>query len=95
MSEEIRKIQEKVTPVLKRYGIARAAVFGSVARGDNRSDSDVDVVIEIPRPYGLFEFMEIKNGLEDILGKKVDLVEYRSIKPRVRENIIKDQVQIL
>jgi predicted nucleotidyltransferase len=95
MPEEVRKIQEKIVPLLKQHGIKKAAVFGSVARGDARPDSDVDVVIEISRPYGLFEFIAIKHGIEDILDKKVDLVEYASIKPRVKENIIKDQVQIL
>lgn len=95
MSEEIRKIQEKVTPVLKRYGIARAAVFGSVARGDNRPDSDVDVLVEMPGPYGLFKFMDIKLALEEVLGKKVDLVEYGAIKPVIRDNIISEQVRIL
>jgi len=91
----IEEIKVKITPILLRHGVKRAAVFGSVARGQATPDSDVDVVIEISRPYGLFEFVEIKHGMEDILGKKVDLVEYSSIKPRIKDSIIKDQVRIL
>jgi predicted nucleotidyltransferase len=92
---EITDIKNRITPILKSHGVKSAAVFGSVARGTSNAESDVDVVIEIPRPYGLFEFVEIKNRIEDVLGKKVDLVEYNSIKPRIKDNIIKDQVKIL
>ena len=91
----IEEVKKKIIPVLKQYGVIRASVFGSVARGEDRPDSDVDVLVEIPRPYGLIEFIGIKNALEDALDKKVDLVEYKSIKPRIKDNIIKGQVGIL
>ncbi len=95
MPEEIKQIQQKITPLLKSAGVVRAAVFGSVARGENTPESDVDILVEVRRPYGLFKFIGIKHQLEDVLGKKVDLVEYESIKPGIKENIMKDQIQIL
>ncbi|MEK7115223.1 MAG: nucleotidyltransferase family protein [Patescibacteria group bacterium] len=91
----INEIKEKITPILRKHGITRAAVFGSVARGEADEQSDVDILVEIPRPHGLFEFIGIKNELEDALGKKVDLVEYQAIKARIRENILNSQVPIL
>ena len=91
----ISEIKKKAVPILHIYGAKRAGVFGSVARGENRPDSDIDILVEIPRPYGLFEFLEIRNRLEDALGKKVDLVDYGAIKARIKKNIIKEQVRIL
>jgi len=90
--EQIKKI---IVPILKRSGVKRAAVFGSVARGEARPDSDIDILVEIPLPYGLFEFIDIKQSLEDALGKKIDLVDYQGIKPRIKESILQNQVQIL
>lgn len=95
MSEEIEKLKEKILPILKEAGVLRSSVFGSVARGDNRPDSDVDILVEIKRPYGLFELIGLQQRLEDALEKKVDLVPYNSIKPRIKDRIIKEQVPIL
>ena len=91
----IDEIKEKVNPILRQHGITRAAVFGSAARGEATEKSDIDILVEIPRVYNLFEFAGIKLALEDVLGKKVDLVDYEAIKPRIRENIFSSQVFIL
>lgn len=57
------------------YGVKKASVFGSVSRGDDRPDSDVDLLVELgPGPMGMFRYMELIEKLEEILGKKVDLV---------------------
>ena len=71
----ISEIQSKITPVLKAYGVKKASLFGSIARGEDHPDSDIDLLVELgPRPMGLFEYIGLKHKLEDILGKKVDLV---------------------
>jgi uncharacterized protein len=90
----IEEIKEKAVPILKQHGVTRAAVFGSVARGEATETSDTDILIEIPHPHRLFEFIGMKNELEDALRGKVDLVEYQAFKPRIRENILASQVQI-
>ena len=90
----IEEVKLKITPILGRYGIKRAAVFGSVARGEARSDSDVDVLVEVRRPFSLVQFVSMKRNLEEVLSKPVDVVEYGSIKPAYEENILKDATVI-
>ena len=91
----IATIQARAIPILKRARVRRAALFGSVVRGEDIATSDVDMLIEMPRPYSLFSFLTIKNDLEDSLQKKVDLIEYETIKPILRERILKDAVNLL
>lgn len=90
--EEIRK---KAVPLLKSYGVTRAAVFGSVARGDEHPDSDIDMLVQMPEEASLFDFVGLKFDLEELLKKKIDLVSYGGIKPRLRERILHDQKIIL
>ena len=91
----IEEIKERSLPVLNRYGATRAGVFGSVARGEASGRSDVDLLVNLPEPIGLFEFVGLQQQLEDVLGRKVDLVEYEAIKPRIRERILAEEVPIL
>ncbi len=88
------EVKRKITPILIRYGIKRAAVFGSVARGEERGDSDVDLLVELHEPLGLFKFAQLNYVLEDALEKKVDLVKNTSIKPAFKNNILRDAVYI-
>jgi len=95
MNQNIEDIKGRILPILKKHGITRASVFGSVVRGEDSAKSDVDILVEIPHAHGLFEFLDIKNELEDILERKVDLIEYGGIKKSIKENILKSQVPIL
>lgn len=85
----------KIIPILKKYGVSRASLFGSVVRGDTHKNSDVDILVEVPKEKSLFDMMDIQFELEDALKKKVDLVEYDYIKPRLKSHILSEQVQIL
>ncbi len=95
MEEKFQDIKKKVVPILKHAHVKRAALFGSVARGEDRPDSDIDFLVEVQRPYGLFKFLNIKLALEEILHRKVDLVEFDRLKPHMRANALKDAVEIL
>lgn len=92
---DLNKISSKILPVLKRYGIVKAAVFGSFARGDVSSESDLDILVEIERDISLLDFVDCKLELEELLQRKVDLVEYTSLKNTLRDRIMREQVQIL
>jgi len=91
----IEFIKEKVVPILKRHNVKRASLFGSVVRGEAREDSDVDILVELPKGLSLFDFVGIQLELEEALGVKVDLGEYSTIKAVVREQIMSEQVPIL
>ena len=88
----IPEIKEKITPILKEYGIKKASIFGSVARGDDRPDSDVDLLVELgPGPMGLIAYIGLKHKIEDILNKEVDLVTEgninRHLEPYIRPEL--------
>lgn len=89
------EIKRKITPILKEEGVIRAALFGSVVRGEETKGSDVDMLVEVPRGTGLFTFIDLQHKLQDALGKKVDLVTYKSIHPLLKDSILKEQVPIL
>ena len=93
--KQIDEIKSKVVPVLKRYGVKKAAIFGSVVRGEAEADSDIDILVEIESDMSLLDFVGLKIEIEEALGKKVDLVEYSTIKPLIKERILSEQVVIL
>jgi uncharacterized protein len=95
MISSIDEIKRTILPVLQRHGVRRAALFGSAARGQMRPRSDVDILVDLDRGLSLLDFIRIKLELEEALGRKVDLVEYHTIKPRLKERILSQQVPIL
>lgn len=90
----IDEIRQKAAPLLKRAGVTRSSVFGSVARGEARDDSDIDLLIEFERKMTLLDLVGLEQDLEDVLGRKVDIVTRRSIYPPLKKYIEKDEVAI-
>ncbi len=84
-------IKKQILPILKRQGVTKAALFGSAARGEAKKRSDIDILVKLKKGKGLFDFVGLKLELEKKLGKKVDLVTYGAIKPRLRDIILKDE----
>jgi len=64
------KYTAKIIPILKKYGVLRASLFGSVVRGDTHKNSDVDILVQVPKNKSLFDMMDIQFELEDALKKK-------------------------
>lgn len=95
MSNQLAEIKEKAIPVLKKHNAVEAYVFGSAARGENRPDSDIDILVRFDKVRGLFEFVGTKLALEDELGKKVDLVEMGALRKEFREGVDQDKVRII
>ena len=83
-------IPKKTFPVLKKYGVTKAAVFGSFARGEARDNSDIDLLVDIKKNLSLLGFSALKQELQDILQRRVDLIEYSQIKPMLKNFILKD-----
>jgi len=92
---DIEDIKKKILPILQRYGVKKIGLFGSSVRGEIREDSDIDILVEIESDISLLEFVGAKLEIEEALGKEIDLVEYNTIKPLLRERILKEQVIIL
>lgn len=91
----IRRIARIAIPLLKKYGVVKAGIFGSYARGDMKKKSDVDLLIQFRGKQSLFDYIDLKLDLEDKLQRKVDLVEYGAIKPIIKERILKEEKRIL
>jgi len=91
----LEEIRRRIIPILRKYGVRRASIFGSAVRGEMKKDSDIDILVEIDRDISLLEFVALKLELEDVLGRKVDLVEFEAIKPRLKDRILKEQVVVL
>lgn len=92
---DFQTVRHAILPIIEKARAKRAALFGSVARGDAGENSDVDILIDLPRPYGLFSFLTLKREMEDALGRSVDLIAYDTIKPAIRDRVIKEAVSLI
>ena len=79
---------------LRELGVCHAAVFGSVARGDSRAGSDIDVLVDLDpqRAMGLFEYARVKLYIAELLGEYTDVVNRKTLKPLLRDSITRDAV---
>jgi len=92
----IKKIREELPKLKKEYPIKTLGIFGSVARGDDTSTSDVDILVEFyeNKTIDLFEFIDLEENLAELLGKKVDLVTKRALKPAIKHYILNDLIYV-
>ena len=86
----LEEVKQKTIPILEQHGVTYAAVFGSLARGEDRPQSDVDILVRLGRPTGMVEFMRIIGNLEEVLKKKVDLVTEQSLNKHIRPYVLPD-----
>ena len=86
----IADIKNKVQPLLEKHRISYAGVYGSVARGEDRAESDIDLLVTIDGPMSLFTFAGIQLALQDILKRPVDLVSTSAIEQNIKKYIIND-----
>ena len=81
-----RTLQE----LCRRNDVSKLSVFGSFARGQDRSDSDIDLLVEFSKPKGLFDLVALELQLSELLGRKVDLLTEQSVSPYLRDSIRRD-----
>jgi len=92
----VEELKKKIKPILIQYDVKKAGLFGSAARGEQRPDSDIDILVEISqKSLSVLDFIGIKLELEGALGKRVDLVEYSTIKPLLKKQILSEEISIL
>jgi predicted nucleotidyltransferase len=93
---ELGEYRDKIVPVLQPYGIKQVAIFGSVARGEDTPESDVDVLVEFEeppqKPLSFFTLLRLERELAARLGKTVDLVSARGLNRHIRPYIEEEMV---
>lgn len=88
---QIKGVLQKNMGVLQnQYGVASIGIFGSVSRGEEKEKSDVDVLVEFSKTPGFFKFIELEEFLGKLIGKKVDLVTKKALKPRIKDEILRE-----
>jgi predicted nucleotidyltransferase len=93
-SEVIQILKKQRKELEEHFNVASLSLFGSVARDEAGVDSDVDLLVEFSEPVGLFQFIELKQRLEDLLDCKVDLGTPRSLKPRIKDQILREAIRV-
>ena len=78
---------------LTKHKVKSLAIFGSVARDQARPDSDIDLLVEFSESVGIFEFLDLKEYLENILKVRVDLATEPALKKQLREQILKEAIR--
>lgn len=88
------EIKNNLKPFIDEYGIKKAGVFGSYARGDANGSSDIDLLLEFRKEFRILELCRLKQTLQERLVKTVDIVEFPYIDPLIRDNILKEVVLV-
>ncbi|MFO7651939.1 MAG: nucleotidyltransferase domain-containing protein [bacterium] len=90
MSTLIEQHRHEILRIAHSHGARRVRVFGSVARGDDRDDSDVDVLVDLEPGRDLLDIVAIKQDLEALLGRRVDVVTERALSPYLRSEVLRE-----
>jgi len=87
-------LRRQLPSLATRYHVASLGLFGSYVRHENRSDSDLDVLVTFSETPSLLRFIELENHLSDLLGVKVDLVMREALKPQIGQRILAEVVPV-
>ena len=90
----LRILKQKNAELTQQFGVKSLLLFGSVARDEATSSSDVDFLVEFNRPVGYFGLFALQDYLETILGCPVDLGTFDSLKPYMRERVMRDLIHV-
>lgn len=91
--DELRAALAEHQDSLRALGVRSLAVFGSTARGEADDSSDVDLLVELDRRMDLLDYIGIQHYLEDLLGRKVDLVMAEALRTAVRAAVLREAVR--
>jgi uncharacterized protein len=87
-------LREKLPLLESEFKVKDLAIFGSYVRNEQKKSSDLDILVEFSETIGLFHFVRLENFLSDLLGIKVDLVMKDSLKPRIKDRVLKEALYI-
>lgn len=92
---QVKEITKAISGTLKNHGVKRAALFGSVARGEAGMRSDIDLLVQFAGNKSLLDLAGLKLELQEVTGRKVDVLTFASLHPLLRDRIMKERVEIL
>jgi predicted nucleotidyltransferase len=92
--EELRRRRHQILDAASRHGAVNVRVFGSVARGEADERSDVDFLVEMERGRSLLDLGGFLMDLEELLGKRVDVVTEKGLKSRIRERVLREAIPL-
>ena len=95
MSDQMQPVRDKIIEILRRNDVRRASFFGSIVRGEMTEGSDVDILVEFEGRKSLLDLAHLKNELEDTINRRVDVLTYKSLHPRLKDRILAEQVPII
>ncbi|MBU0702217.1 nucleotidyltransferase family protein [bacterium] len=91
--DEVKRILKTNKTIFSgRFNVKEIGIFGSLVRGEEVGTSDVDILVEFDKPVGFFKFLELEEYLEGLIGRKVDLVSKKALKPRIGKYILEEVV---
>jgi len=88
--DSIEKHRERLLAIAARHGARNLRIFGSVARGEDRPDSDVDILVDLDPERGFGDYLALAEEIEALLGRRVDLVTERGLSPFLRPYVMAD-----
>jgi predicted nucleotidyltransferase len=86
----LRENREEILRIAEKHGASNVRVFGSVARGEADERSDIDLLVRMEPDRGLLNHAALWLELEKLLGREVDVVSEKGLRPRVREHVLRD-----
>lgn len=95
MQDQIEELKDKIIHVLRKHGVKKAALFGSITKGEATEKSDIDLLVEFEGRKSLLDLVGLKLELEELLKREVDILTYRSLHPLLKERILHEQEVIL
>jgi predicted nucleotidyltransferase len=94
MNSELTQKREEIMGIASKYGIHNIRVFGSTARGDNRKESDIDLLVDIEEGRDLFDLGAFSVDVEALLDKSIDVVTENALHQKIRKSVLKEAVPL-
>ena len=95
MPTAVASLLDQLLPILRRYRVSRAGVFGSYARGEATDTSDLDLLVDLPKGSSLLDLVGLQMELSDALGLVVQATTYGALHHAIRDRVLADEVRVL
>jgi len=94
INELLSKKRKEILSMATKHGAYNVRIFGSVARGKAKPDSDVDILVEMEKGQSLLDLGGLLMDLQELLDRKVDVVTEQGLRPRIRDRVLREAVPL-